>query len=142
MEYTGSEADGRGKGPGEHGLNTGSLVQLHATHFAGPYSDVRLPLSPRLLPCQVELLCRVATLLLRLHMQQLMGTPAARPLLLDLQQLLHARVQGLKDVMGFNLAAMNHLQRGLRERQGQPGAGDVAAAAAAVLPLKRKAAAR
>ncbi|KAL4429403.1 hypothetical protein ABPG77_005177 [Micractinium sp. CCAP 211/92] len=91
---------------------------------------------------QVELLCRVATLLLRLHMQQLMGTPAARPLLLDLQQLLHARVQELKDVMGFNLAAMNHLQRGLRERQGQPAAGDVAAAAAAVLPLKRKAAAR
>ncbi|KAL4458578.1 hypothetical protein ABPG75_013443 [Micractinium tetrahymenae] len=91
---------------------------------------------------QVELLCRVATLLLRLHMQQLMGTPAARPLLLDLQQLLHARVQELKDVMGFNLAAMNHLQRGLRERQGQPAAGDAVAAAAAVLPLKRKAAAR
>ncbi len=84
----------------------------------------------------------MATLLLRLHMQQLMGTPAARPLLLDLQQLLHARVQELKDVMGFNLAAMNHLQRGLRERQGQPAAGDVVAAAAAVLPLKRKAAAR
>ena len=44
-------------------------------------------------PPQVELLTRVATLLLRLHMQQLMGTPAARPLLLDLQTLLRQRVQ-------------------------------------------------
>lgn len=86
---------------------------------------------------QVELLCRVATLLLRLHMQQLMGTPSARPLLIELQQLLHQRVQELKDVMGYNLAAMAHLQRGLRERQVQPG-GDLAAATA-VLPLKRKA---
>lgn len=90
----------------------------------------------------MELLCRVATLLLRLHMQQLMGTPGARPLLLDLQQLLHQRVQELKDVMGFNLAAMAHLQRSLRERQGLVPATEAATAAAALLPLKRKAAAR
>jgi hypothetical protein len=87
-----------------------------------------LPCSARL---QVELLCRVATLLLRLHMQQVMRTPSARPLLIQQQQLLlHLRVQELKDVMGFNLAAMAHLQRGLRERQAQPG-GDLAATAAA-----------
>ena len=102
---------------------------MHAVWTFPPPSPTPgpLPCSARL---QVELLCRVATLLLRLHMQQLMGTPSARPLLIQLQQLLHQRVQELKDVMGFNLAAMAHLQRGLRERQAQPG-GDLAATAAA-----------
>lgn len=47
----------------------------------------------------------------------------------------------MKDTMGFNLAAMQMLQRSLRERKGQPGGGDAGAAAAALLPLKRKAAA-
>ena len=44
------------------------------------------------------------------------------------------QVQGLKDLMGFNLAAMQHLQRWLKERQLAP-----ADPAAALLPLKRKA---
>lgn len=83
----------------------------------------------------------MATLLLRLHMQQLMGTPSARPLLIELQALLHQRVQELKDMMGFNLAALSHLQRQLRERSGVVEPMEAAKAAAAVLPLKRKAAA-
>lgn len=87
----------------------------------------------------MELLCRVATLLLRLHMQQLMGTPSARPTLIELQALLHQRVQELKDLMGFNLAALNHLQRELRERAGVVEPAVAATAAAALLPLKRKA---
>ena len=87
---------------------------------------------------QVELLCRVATLLQRLHMQQLVGTPSAKPLLIELQQLLRQRVQEAKDMMGYNLAAMEHLQRSLRERQALPPAAAAATAAAAVLPLKRK----
>ena len=90
----------------------------------------------------MELLCRVATLLLRLHMQQLMGTPAARPLLIDLQGLLRQRVQEHKDLMGYNLAAIQHLQRSLRERGGVVEPQLAAQAAAAVLPLKRKAAAQ
>ena len=83
---------------------------------------------------KVELLCRVATLLLRVHMQQLMATPSARPVLTELQGLLRGRVQSLKDGMGFNLAAMEHLRRMISE---QGGVG-VDGAAAAVLPLKRK----
>ena len=85
---------------------------------------------------QVELLCRVATLLLRVHMQQLMATPAARPVLTELQGLLRSRVQGLKDTMGFNLAAIEHLRRVVAD---QGGGGNVQGAlATAVLPLKRK----
>ena len=103
---------------------------MHAVWTFPPPSPTPgpLPCSARL---QVKLRGRVATLLLRLHMQQVMRTPSARPLLIQQQQLLlHLRVQELKDVMGFNLAAMAHLQRGLRERQAQPG-GDLAATAAA-----------
>eukprot|EP00887_Chlorella_sp_A99_P006380 scaffold3.g6380.t1 len=83
---------------------------------------------------QVELLCRLAALLLRLHHQQLMAAPATRPVLIQLQTLLHERVQGLKDTLGFNLAAMAHLQQQLRDRQLAP-----PDAAAALRPLKRKA---
>ena len=59
---------------------------------------------------------RVATLLLRLHQPQIVGTPAARPALVQLHAALHDRVRGLKDVLGFNIAALDHLQRALRER--------------------------
>lgn len=99
---------------------------------------ISLPQCPQ--PPQTELLCRLATLLLRVHMLQLMGTPSARPLLLQLQSLLRRRVQDHKDLLGLNMAAMAHLQRSLRERSALPAAATAAAAAAAVLPLKRKAA--
>lgn len=84
---------------------------------------------------RVELLGRIATLLLRLHMQQLMATPSARPVLVELQGALRGRVQAFKDTMGFNMAAMEHLQRAIKERGAAAGP---EGAAMAVLPLKRK----
>lgn len=66
---------------------------------------------------QVELCCRVSTLLVRLHNPQLIATPAARPTLIQLQKVLRRSVQGLKDTMGFNLAALQHLKRCAKERQ-------------------------
>ena len=60
----------------------------------------------------MELSVRVATLLLRLHQQQLVATPAARPTLVSLHRALHGRVRSLKDVLGFNIAALEHLQVG------------------------------
>ena len=66
---------------------------------------------------QTELCCRVSALLLRLHHPQLVATPSARPALIQLQMLLRQRVQGLKDTMGFNLAALQHLTRSVKERQ-------------------------
>lgn len=66
---------------------------------------------------QTELCCRVSTLLVRLHHPQLVATPSARPTLIQLQTLLRQRVQGLKDTMGFNLAALQHLKRSMKERQ-------------------------
>jgi U3 small nucleolar RNA-associated protein 12 len=65
---------------------------------------------------QVELVSRAATLLVRLHHAQLVATPAARALLLDLRRQLRRRTQQLKDRMGFNLAALSHLQRGLQQQ--------------------------
>lgn len=59
---------------------------------------------------QVELVCRVAILLLRLHHSQLIATVSSRPVLSSLHQVLRAGVKRLKDTLGFNLAAMGHLQ--------------------------------
>lgn len=65
----------------------------------------------------MELSCRVAALLVRLHHAQLVATPSARGPLMALQRLLAARTGGLRDVLGFNLAGLAHLQRALKERQ-------------------------
>jgi len=65
-----------------------------------------------------ELACAVATLLLRLHQRQLAGTPAARPVMLRLRRQLRPRLQALKDVMGFNMAATAQLKRLLADQRG------------------------
>jgi hypothetical protein len=87
----------------------------HARHLAlqAPRVIARDALRAR----QVELCCRVAALLVRLHHAQLVATPSARGPLVALQRLLRARTGGLKDVLGFNMAGIEHLQRLLKERQ-------------------------
>lgn len=67
---------------------------------------------------QVELSCRVATLLLRLHHAQLTATPSARQTLVDLHKKMRSAVQGLKDTLGFNIAALRFLQRTAKENAG------------------------
>ncbi|KAG2501235.1 hypothetical protein HYH03_001042 [Edaphochlamys debaryana] len=79
----------------------------------------------------VELTVRLAVLLVRLHHSQLTATAAARPVMLALQRKLRAAAQGLKDVVGFNMAALQHLSRRVKEREGVAD-GD------AVLPAKRQ----
>jgi U3 small nucleolar RNA-associated protein 12 len=69
----------------------------------------------------VELCARTAALLLRLHHAQLSATPAARPVLRALQARLRPAVQRLKDTLGFNVAALRHLQRQLREGESTSG---------------------
>ena len=131
-----------GLSPSEYVLRSVSQVrgsELEQAILLLPFTDA-LRLLGYLAPwlrrgAQVELLCRVATLLLRVHMQQLMATPSARPVLTELQGLLRSRVQGLKDAMGFNLAAIEHLRRVVAD---QGGGGNVQGAATAVLPLKKK----
>ncbi|KAH9318232.1 hypothetical protein KI387_020001, partial [Taxus chinensis] len=59
---------------------------------------------------KVELVCRIAMLLLQIHHQQLVSTPAARSVLTGLQGILRSRVKGCKDLLGFNLAAMDHFK--------------------------------
>ncbi|KAF8389466.1 hypothetical protein HHK36_026161 [Tetracentron sinense] len=59
----------------------------------------------------VELVCRVATMLLQTHHNQLVATPSARPILTILRDILYARVKECKDTLGFNLAAMDHLKQ-------------------------------
>lgn len=87
---------------------------------------------------QVELCCRVSTLLVRLHHPQLVATPSARPALVQLQLLLRQRVQGLKDTMGFNLAALQHLKRSVKERQAGLSMGQGEGEEAVARPVKRR----
>ena len=86
---------------------------------------------------QIELCCRVSTLLVRLHHPQLVATPSARQTLIQLQMLLRNRVQGLKDTMGFNLAALQHLKCSAKERQAGLSAG-LEDEGASARPVKRK----
>ncbi|KAF5835893.1 quinon protein alcohol dehydrogenase-like superfamily [Dunaliella salina] len=51
-------------------------------------------------------------------LEQLVATASARPLLLKLHKRLHPAVQGLKDVLGVNMAALQYLQRASSERSG------------------------
>ena len=46
-----------------------------------------------LIALQVELACRVAVLLVRLHHSQLIATAAARPIMIKLQGLLRSSIQ-------------------------------------------------
>eukprot|EP00850_Spirogloea_muscicola_P012762 SM000084S23098 [mRNA] locus=s84:136275:141241:+ [translate_table: standard] len=83
---------------------------------------------------QIELTVRVAVLLLRMHHNQLVATPSARGSLTSLHGHLRTRVQDLKHCMGFNLAAMAHLQHVLDVRSSDP----VSDAAAKVLEIRAK----
>ncbi|KAL5740887.1 hypothetical protein ACOSQ2_030067 [Xanthoceras sorbifolium] len=93
-------------------VNTNDLEQ---TLLALPFSDALKLMSYlkdwTLNPDKVELVCRVATVLLQIHHHQLITTPAARPVLTVLKDILYSRVKECKDTLGFNLAAMDHLKQ-------------------------------
>ncbi|CBI30172.3 unnamed protein product, partial [Vitis vinifera] len=88
---------------------------MEQTLLALPFSDALKLLSYlkdwTINPDKVELVCRIATVLLQTHYNQLVTTPSARPVLSVLRDILYARVKECKDVLGFNLAAMDHLKQ-------------------------------
>lgn len=59
----------------------------------------------------LELACRVATLLLGLHYPQLSSSRTSRQALLSLHEHLRPRLKQLRDSIGFNVAAMGALKR-------------------------------
>ncbi|KAK6943894.1 WD40 repeat [Dillenia turbinata] len=64
-----------------------------------------------MIPDKVELVSRIATVLLQTHYNQLVTTSSARPLLTSLKDILYSQIKGYKDMLGFNLAAMDHLKQ-------------------------------
>ena len=58
-----------------------------------------------------ELACSVSVLLLRLHQRQLAATTGARGVLLALRAELRPRLEGLRETVGGNIAAIEGLQR-------------------------------
>lgn len=65
-----------------------------------------------------ELLARVSILLCRIHLHQLMSTPAARSTLLELRELLQSRLVDIKDTWGYNAAAIEFLKRQAHAKRG------------------------
>ncbi|CAH2079037.1 unnamed protein product [Thlaspi arvense] len=89
-----------------------------------PFSDALRLLSYMenwsLIPEKVELVCRIATIVLQTHHNQLVTTPSARPILSVLRDVLHAKVKESKDTIGFNLAAMDHVKQMMASRSDAP----------------------
>ncbi|KAH9625186.1 hypothetical protein KSS87_001871 [Heliosperma pusillum] len=104
--------------PSDYVLRSLSKVQtsdLEQTLLALPFSDALKLLSYLKIWTtnieKIELICRVAIIIVQTHHHQLISTPSARPLLSDLKDVLHAKAKECKDTIGFNLAAMNHLSQ-------------------------------
>ncbi|KAG9142117.1 hypothetical protein Leryth_026104 [Lithospermum erythrorhizon] len=112
-------ADAEIKRLAEHETN-----DLELTLLALPFSDALKLLSHlkdwATIPDKVELVGRVATLLLQLHCNQLVSTVAAKPVLTSLKDIIPARVKECKDSLGFNLAAMDHLKQLMALRSDAP----------------------
>lgn len=112
-----------GLSPSDYVLRAVSDVHandLEQTLLALPFSDALKLLAYMKdwasIPDKVELVCRIATILVQWHHHQLVSTVTARPLLTHLKEILHARVKECKDTLGFNLAAMDHLQELMAQR--------------------------
>ncbi|WOL09865.1 WD repeat-containing protein 3 isoform X1 [Canna indica] len=117
----------RGLSPSDYVLKTLANVNtndLEQTLLSLPFSDALKLMSYLkewiLIPDKVELVCRVTTVLLQTHHNQLTTAVAARPILTVLKDILHQRVKECKDIIGFNLAAMDHLKELMSMRSDAP----------------------
>ncbi|XP_071700962.1 uncharacterized protein [Rutidosis leptorrhynchoides] len=117
----------RGLSPSDYILQAVSKVHtndLEQALLALPFSDALKLLSYvkdwSSNPDKVEVVCRIVTVLLQLHHNQLVATATTRPLLSLLKDILHARVKECKDTIGFNLAAMDHLKQMMASKSDVP----------------------
>lgn len=69
---------------------------------------------------QAEVPVRAAVILMDAHQARLMAAPACRPLLAQLQRSLRSCVQSMKNVTGFNLAGLHHVQDLAKARVSAP----------------------
>ncbi|KAK6140125.1 hypothetical protein DH2020_026123 [Rehmannia glutinosa] len=116
-----------GLSPSDYVLRAVSNVHtndLEQALLALPFSDSLRVLSYLkdwiAFPDKVELVCRVETVLLQIHHNQLTSTVSARPVLSLLKDILHPRVKECKDTLGFNLAAMDHLKQLMAAKSDAP----------------------
>ncbi|ALC46629.1 CG8064 [Drosophila busckii] len=78
----------------------------------------RLPALITSRPDELELLCRVTVFLFKVHMKPIVNANQMKPLLMRLLALLKSDIQGLRDVMGYNLHALALLQTEVEQREG------------------------
>jgi len=66
---------------------------------------------------KIELTCKIAALVLRLHASQFGRTPETRKSLTDLRFLLRRRAKEARDICGFNVAGLTVLENYIRDTQ-------------------------
>ncbi|XP_020577298.1 WD repeat-containing protein 3 [Phalaenopsis equestris] len=107
-----------------HSISNVHTSDLEQTLLSLPYSDALVLMSYLKNWVQnsdkVALVCRITTVLLQTHHNQLTTTPAARSMLAVLKDILHSRVKEFKDTIGFNIAAMEHLKELMSMRSDAP----------------------
>ena len=69
---------------------------------------------------KIELTCKLATLVMRVHADRLSRVPESRRTLVRLRPLLRARAREARDIMGFNLAGARILERYIRDNRDVP----------------------
>ncbi|KAJ0970245.1 hypothetical protein J5N97_023122 [Dioscorea zingiberensis] len=117
----------RGLSPSDYVINAISSVHtndLEQTLLSLPFTD-----SLKLLSYmkdwltrfdKVELVCKINTVLLQTHHNQLTATPAARPTLTVLKDILPNKAMEFKNTIGINNAAMEHLKELMSIRSDAP----------------------
>ena len=65
---------------------------------------------------ETELTCRCLFFLLRIHHNKIISTPEALPIIDCIRSHTRTRVREMKDIVGFNLAGLQFLQRQLEDR--------------------------
>jgi U3 small nucleolar RNA-associated protein 12 len=66
---------------------------------------------------KVELTCKIAALVMRLHANSFGRTPETRRTLVTLRPLLRSRAKEVRDLMGFNLAGLGVLDAFIRDNE-------------------------
>jgi U3 small nucleolar RNA-associated protein 12 len=87
----------------------------------------------------IELCCRCAVFLLRCHFAQIVSTRSLVQEIQKLQNIMRFNMGSLRDIVGTNLAGLNHMKRTLeQESQQQMGLDDALAAASGGVDAKKR----
>lgn len=96
------------------------ILPLHAAMRLLEYCCRLLAIDNRTVRLSVEMVCRVALYLIRLHHDQIASGAASRKLISELQERIEQQMKALRSRMGFNIAALHFWASELADRKDVP----------------------